>query len=332
MRLLLSPAALLVLALPLAGCGDEPGETRPAITPYRGAGGQAPGRTDLYVGQEVWLTYDSPEHAQFPIRVARSKEDARKLSEALHARAVKGEDVGLMAQKHSNATGARAEGFTDALAMDRERLDERDRAIMAVREGEVTPIVDWRGGFWFARRITLAQAKPLAELYDRLVKQGEAAKFDRVRARIIHFHHAGAFPNRVQADKISKEQAIANARAVLRELQGGADFALAADRYSWDLSGDRGGILLANDPLAPRSTWIMRYDTGYPDSLLQVLFDAPKGLHPRPIVTPRGVVVAEILERKQVTLEELKATVQPLPASTAPRQPKATPSEPEKKD
>jgi hypothetical protein len=318
MRMNRSPAILL--ALVLTGCGDEPAGDRPAVTPYRGAGETGPSAGNLYVAQEVWLTYDSPPHQQFPIRVARSKEDARRLAEALHARATKGDDVGLMAQEHSNAPGARAEGFSGVLPRDREHPDERDRALMSVREGEVTPIVDWRGGFWFAKRITTAAAKPLEALFDRLVEQGKAAQYRRVRARVIVLSHNEAFPARVEADRITPEMACAKGRAVVAAIRAGADFAEVAKNGipdqplsgSWDDSGAEGGVMRAQvDPLGKGSPWVMRYDTGYPDALLQLLFDpaTPVGLHPEPLRTGRGVIVVELLERARLlTPQELEAS------------------------
>ena len=58
------------------------------------------------------------------------------------------------------------------------------------------------------------------------------------------------------------------------------------------------------------SPWVMRWDQGYPQGLLNVLFDpaTPIGLYRQPLKTARGVMVVELLERKQLTRAELEAS------------------------
>lgn len=300
-------AALLAAALP--GCGPEDAGDRNG---YGGTGQKGVADRTVYVGQEIWLTYDSPPHAGIGIRAQRTRDDARTLAEDLRAKALKGADIGVLAQVHSNAPGARADGFSGVLPRDPKHPDDRDRALMRTPLGGVTDLVDWNGGWWFAKRVAPDVGKKLEQVFRAQVQAGEEAQKTRVRARAIVFSYVGSWPYRYQVTD-TLDQATIKARKVLAAIQAGADFAKVAKEGladiglsgSWDTSGDRGGELLATVAPGKGGRWISRLDSGYPNALLEVLFAAPVGLYPEPVVTARGVVVLEILERRVVTPDEI---------------------------
>jgi hypothetical protein len=301
--------ALASLGALLAACGPDDAN---APAPAAGTASGSPAERGPFVGQEIWLTYESPPHAHLPIRVKRSREDARALAEELHAKVSRGADVGVLAQLHSNAQGARADGFSGVLPRDPRNPDERDRALMRTRIGGVTGLVDWNGGWWFAKRIALDEARRLEKVFDAQVEAGREALKTRVRARAIVIHYVGAYPD-LHDTTDTLDQAKARAERVLAALRAGGDFAKIAKEGlpgeplagARDFAGERGGVLLAFDEPGKGGRWIGRYDSGYPDTLLRVLFEAPVGLVPDPIVTARGVVVAEVLERRRVEDHEL---------------------------
>jgi hypothetical protein len=225
---------------------------------------------------------------------------------------LKGGDVGVLAQMHSNAPGARADGFSGVLPRDPKHPDERDRALVRARVGAVTELVDWNGGWWFAKRIPPATGQALEKVFKALVQRGKEATKTRVRARGITILYVGAYPYRFEVTD-TLEQATEKARKILDYIQAGNDFAVVAKEGvpglplsgSWDESGNRGGVLLAFDEPGKGDAWISRFDSGYPDKLMEVLFQAPVGLVPDPIVTARGVMVVELLERREVTPRDL---------------------------
>lgn len=298
-------STLLALALLASGCGEQRAGVDPADGAPRGPARTGPSEGGLYVAQEVWLTFHSPEFEGYGLRKRRPREEAEALAKALHERARRGDDVGLMAQQESSAPGARAEGyFASTLPVDPAHPDDRDRALMAVREGEVTALVEWKGGFWFAKRITPLAARPFAERFAMLLAQGSEAQLYRARARAIVIPYVGSFPYRYEV-KATKEQAYAQATGVLAQIRRGTPFADLAAASSWDDSGNVGGNLKAFDARGKGSPWITRFDQDYPARLLETLFTAPIGLYPEPLDTVRGIVVLEILERRKVTDAEL---------------------------
>ena len=137
------------------------------------------------VAQEVWITYHSPEHNQYGRRTGRGRAEARKLVASLHQRVLDGEDIGKLALDFSNAPGGCAEGFSGALPSNARAPTERDRAVADVRIGEVTPILDWLGGFWFAKRVDLTRGRELQEQFDQF-------RLLRVKFRAIAILHREA--------------------------------------------------------------------------------------------------------------------------------------------
>ena len=109
--------------------------------------------------------------------------------------------------------------------------------------GELTPLIAWRGGFWFARRITPAQGRRLD------VKLRRARKV-RARARVIHIHHKGAFPRRAAFDRYTQAQAVNKAGFVPR-FKAAAVKALALAQKLASRSGSDGGDAA---PAAPAAT------------------------------------------------------------------------------
>jgi hypothetical protein len=291
---------LVALALPLTACGKGDGDPLPQ------GGGRRGGASGPYVGREIWLTYDSPPHAGMGIRVQRPREEARTLAEDLRAKVLKGADIAVLAQMHSNAPGARADGFSGILPVHPQNPDERDRAMMRVPVGGVTDLVDWNGGWWFAKRVTPEEAQTLEKMFRVLVEAGKEANKFEVRARAIVFSYVGSYPWRFEVTD-TLDQAKAKAWKVLRAIQQGADFDKVAREGipevplsgSWDLTGEKGGALVAYDEPGKGGRWIRRYDSGYPNDLLKRLFEEPVGLVSEPIETKRGVVVAEVLERRK---------------------------------
>lgn len=278
-------AALVAVALLLAACGEEP------ATP--GPGGPLAGR---YVGQEIWLTYFSPEHALYGRRIHRTAEEARALAEALRARVLAGEDIGALAETHSNAPGAAAGGFSGVLPADADAPTERDRALASVAVGEVTPIVDWLGGMWFARRIDRAAAARLQVRLDRV-------RAERVRLRAIVLLYQGVWvpdPALSRGVTRTKERAVALAETLLERARAGEDFEALAREFSDDAaSAKNGGLVQVAREGGVQTAWLHRFETWVPDSVLRAAFATPAGeVHPDVVVSPRGVFVLRVDARR----------------------------------
>lgn len=295
-------AALLAL---LAGCGERPPEPPPggggpAARPDVSAGIQ-PSADGRYYGQEIWITYTSAEHATKGRRLPRTREEAHALATSLRAKVLAGDDLGQLAREHSNALGACAYGFGGILPRDPRAPDLRDLALMRARIGELTPLVDWMGGFWFARRIPAAEARTLEE---RFLAYGS----QEARAQVIHIHHRDAYPHRHNITR-TREQAVALAASLLARAQAGEDFAALARESSEDDSGhhretsDRSqdGVLRVREPGGAWRDWFRIDEVGLPNQLLWVMFDAPLGrVWPAVVVHGRGVSVVKPLERRPI--------------------------------
>ena len=249
----------------------------------------------VYFAQEIWLSYHSKEHENDGYRFPRTRDEAlhkiRQLCRSVHG----GADIGELAKLWSNAPGGRAAGFCAApLPQNRAQPDARDIALFRTPVGELTPLLEWRGGFWFAKRISDEQGRALGA-------QLQAAARTRARARVIHIHHANAWPRRVEFDKYPKEHAIQSARWIIQEVQKGADFAALAKKYSNDVSRERGGLLETKHPVTGDPTpWVRWGDRNFPKQTLDVILEkgTPGTVWPEPVVTGWGVDVVLVEERR----------------------------------
>lgn len=306
------PSALVLLALAcLAACGDDDG-ARP-----RSVGGldstplpegcqtrsidpatvRVPRpMTGVYFGREIWLSYHSKEHEGDGMRFPRTREEALHKIRQLCTLAHGGADMGELARKWSNAAGGRAGGLCAVpLPANRDDPDARDIALFRTPIGSFTPLLEWRGGFWFAQRISEREGRELG------LQLQEAAR-TRARARVIHIHHAGAWPRRVEFDKHPKERAIQTARWIIQEVQKGAAFDALARKYSNDgPSRARGGLLETKHPVTGETTdWIRWGDRNFPEPVLDVILEkgTPGEVWPEPVVSGWGVDVVLVLERR----------------------------------
>ena len=295
-----APAVLVIL---LAACGGGEDEEPPSI---HGACGLAevdvqatriprpiPG---LYWGQEIWITYRSDAHEDYGVRSTRSRPEAldlaRKLCKAVRA----GEDIGTLARKYSNGMGGLAKGFAVVPEpAHRDDPDVRDIALIQTQPGELTPLIEWQGGFWFARRITEPEGRALSELLQREMRK-------RARARVIHIHHRTASPRKHEFDKFTEEQAIAKAWALIREIQKGADFETLAREHNNDRdTRASGGLLQTVDPrTGKRTEWVRWGDRRFSQPLLEVILEKgkPGALWAEPVISGQGVDVVQVLERR----------------------------------
>ena len=303
--------ALALLCLVLAGCGeDEPQRPRSAggleSTPLpegcRTATIDAKRArvprplAGIYFGQEIWLSYHSKEHEGQGYRFPRTRDEAlykiRQLCTAVHG----GADIGTLARQWSNAAGGRADGFCAAPhPQNRAEPDARDIALYRTPVGELTPLLEWRGGFWFAKRIPEAQGRALG------AKLAAAAKV-RARARVIHIHHKDAYPFMVEYEKVEKQNAIAAAQWIIEQKPDEQAFAEFAKKYSNDgPSGKRGGLFLTKHPTTGDATeWIRWGERDLPQQTLDVILEkaTPGTVWPQPVVSGRGVDVVFVIERR----------------------------------
>ena len=106
-------------------------------------------------GQEIWISWFDKDAKGPGFRAPRTRVEAlalaRNLCRAVHG----GADLGELALKHSNGTYSRARGLAVVPEPGhRSRPDARDLALLRTPVGELTPLLEWNGGFWFARRIS----------------------------------------------------------------------------------------------------------------------------------------------------------------------------------
>ncbi len=304
------PLALAGALLVLAACGKDgaSGDRGGAFVNPTFPDGPLQGQV---YGQEIWLTYFDPPHARYGRRVNRTKEAALALARDLRERVKRGEDIGTLARSFSNAQGGVADGWTGVLPLDPGHPTIRERALASVRPGEVTPIVDWLGGFWFGKRADETTGKRLEAEFHRLARL-------RVSFRAIVMVYRGSWmPDTALREQVtrSKEDALRLARALIVRLQSGERFEDLAKQYSNDgASAANGGLVTVQPPGGggPPTPWIPMNHPSIPESVMKVVLeDDPGTLHPEPIVSERGVFVIRTEGRKEVD--------EPAPAASAPQ-------------
>lgn len=250
----------------------------------------------LYWGQEIWVTYKSDVHQDYGVRSSRSRAEALDLARKLCRAVEGGEDIGPLARRWSNGMGGLAEGFAVVPEpAHRAAPDARDLALIQTQPGELTPLLEWRGGFWFARRVTKERGQALgAKLAQRAAT--------RAKARVIHIHHSGAFPRRHEFDAYTKEQAVAKAWGLIRKIQDGADFEELARLHSNDArTRAQGGLLSTKDPRTGEPTeWVHWGDRSFSQPLLDVILEkaVPGTLWPEPVLSGQGVDLVLVLQRE----------------------------------
>ena len=250
----------------------------------------------LYWGQEIWLTYKSEAYGDFGFRSHRSRSEALDLARTLCTAAHAGEDIGVLARKWSNGMGGIAKGFVVVPEpAHREDPDERDIALITTAPGAITPLIEWRGGFWFAKRIAAEKGRALGRLLEQEVSK-------RAQARVIHIHHRGAFPRRAAFDQYTQQQAVQKAWAIIRSVNKGADFQDLARRHSNDQkTRARSGLLSTIDPITKRPTdWVRWGDRNFSQPLLDVILE--KGvvgrIWPEPVLSGQGVDIVLVVARE----------------------------------
>lgn len=251
--------------------------------------------TGPFFGQEIWLSYKSEAHKAFGFRYPRSRAEALALVRDLCRKVHAGQDIGALARQWSNGPWGRADGLIVVPEpAHRNAPDARDVALFRTPVGALTPLIEYQGGFWFARRIEAAKGQILTNKL-------EAAMRVRARARVIHIHHAGAFPRRVEFDNHPRERAIATAQWIIQEVRDrGVAFADLAKKWSNDVSRERGGLLETKDPRTGQPTeWVRWGDRNFPQAVLDVVLEkgTPGVIWPEPIVSGMGVDVVLVLER-----------------------------------
>lgn len=300
-------AALLLtlLAIALTACGDDEAPRAPGAGTSGGScevltrlpsWGRQPMLGYIYA-QEVWIAYHrkgekgKPGYRPWP----RKKHEAEALAKGLCRDVHGGKDLGDIARRHSNANGALGRGIVQLPdEADRAKPDARAILLFRAEVGELTPLIEWEGGYWFARRIAEPLARKLAKLLDQEARR-------RARARVIHIHHAGAWPRRYEFDEFTKEQALQKAWAIIRTIEHGADFEELARKHSNVPSRNRGGLLKTTHPVTGKETeWIRWGDRAFTQPLLDaILLEAPVGkVYGKPVISKRGIDIVKVLERR----------------------------------
>jgi hypothetical protein len=251
----------------------------------------------LFWAQEIWISWTERGREGQGYRYPRTREDALALARALCRQAHEGADVGALARKHSNATGGRAYGFAVAPEPShRGKPDERDMALFRTPVGELTPLLEWRGGFWFARRVDEARGLELAALQEKASRQ-------RARARMITIQHGDSWLKQYEYEGVTHQQALDAAWSLIRRLQAGEDFATLARTYSNDADTKAsGGLLWTHDPrTGERTEWIHWGDLRYPEPVVEVILEKARvgEVWHEPVDHGKGVSVVLVLEREE---------------------------------
>jgi hypothetical protein len=282
--------ATLPFLLLLAACNDR----------EKGDSGVRVPEGEPWVGQEIWITYFSPQFQSFGRRTGLSRDEARRLSDELRQKVLDGADIGELAREHSNAPGGVALGFSYWLGPRRDRktpVDVRDDAIMRTPIGELTDTVDWKGGWWFARRVSEARGKELHALFEKARQEPSRS------VEVVFVAWDGVWWEDEENDKIkrTKEQALAIAEQALQRALSGVDFHLVVKELS-DLKEDAtkgygpGGLVLVPLEDGTWTEWIRRQQPTLPRTLLEAIFAAEVGkVHPKVVVTEWGAFVFKVV-------------------------------------
>lgn len=298
-------ALLLATLLATCGGGDAEQESVHLLSPRQAQlryPRPEPGTPGPFHAQEIWVTWRDPAYED-PFHRIRTREQALALAEDLYRQVKAGAELGPLARAHSHAPGGRIHGWAVLFAV-RQDPDLRDRVLVGTRIGELTPLVEWRGGFWFARRIEQSTG-------ERYRAQFEAAMGLRARARAIVFHHNETHLNRDESKGITRTMARGYIQGVFDALQRGEKFEGLAREYSLDeASAQRGGLLHASFPLPGEDpSWLHWGDIGYPQDLLDVVLETGEvgRVHPQPLDTSWGFIAVEVLERFRIDKEKKPA-------------------------
>ena len=305
-------ACLLALLVGLGACGDgADGADRADGAPAPAGGADVEGLGEAEVraryeaphlppgtaafAQEIWVSHTLPPGDGRPgWRPPRSRAQALAQARDLYVKVRGGADIGHLARAHSNAPGGRADGFAPLLGL-RDPPDVRDRVFLGTPIGSLTPLVEWNGGFWFARRVEASRGRELTARF-------EVERTRRGRARAIVFHHAGAWPEREETRGIPLEQALGSAQHVLDEVARGVPFDELAARYNNDTGlRERAGIVHASEPRPGESPeWLHWGDRFLPAEMMEVVLYTGRvgAVHPQALRTGFGVVVVEVLDRE----------------------------------
>jgi len=291
-------AVLLAMVLLMAGCGPDgdAASEQPGDQPFIRE--DQLGKT--YYGQEIWLTYRSPPHAHIGRRMNRSKADTQLLANELQRRVEQGESIGNVARAFSNAPGAMADGYFPVPLTRQLAIDHRDRAVISTAAGELTPILDWQGGFWFARRV--AEDEGL-----RLQARFEALMVQRVKLRVISIVHTGLGDDVILFDAtVSRThlQALTHAQMILNKALGGENFAKLVRKYSENKETRAEDGLLwqprAGKPRDHKDYWMRWGELYVPAAVIEAAFaTAPGDVYPKVIDDPRkGLFLVQTVEVK----------------------------------
>jgi hypothetical protein len=270
-----------LLLLAAAACGDDPG-----------AGTRRP-EPGPYVAQEVWITYHDPRYEKFGQRTGRPRDEALALAKALRAKVLAGADIGRIAQEHSNANGGAALGFSYWIAEERGNWEGRGPALAATRIGDVTEIIDWKGGFWFARRVSEARGKELDALFRR-----EQQRKAKIAAIYVAYEGLDVLD---EGDTVTrtKEQALRRAEEALRRALAGEDFAVLVKNFSDHVATrERGGAVIVKGPDGKETDWIRPQQPWIEPEVLDAAFHGEDGkVFPKVLDTARGLFIVKVLER-----------------------------------
>lgn len=104
--------------------------------------------------------FQIPKNNMSNLSDADYRAKAKQLAEDLHARAVKGEDIAKLEKEAVNALGLKESPNIQIGLRQGQFKDEQDKAIFALRQGEVTPVMD-AAGLWMFFKRTSRETLPL---------------------------------------------------------------------------------------------------------------------------------------------------------------------------